>query len=134
MRSVAGFAPAVARSQIAKVRRSSKARWRSRSARERASRRALSAAGSCVFDTVSVRELALGRTWSIISMDSRRFSLSNGRGGGVSVRVVVCGVVPFRRVFGALVGPVRWREALVPLRKVEFATLRRDGGRARRKR
>lgn len=44
------------------------------------------------------------------------------------------GAMLFRLALGAVLGPVRWRLALVALRKVEFATLRSDGGRARRKR
>jgi hypothetical protein len=77
--------------------------------------------------------LALGSTWSIIIMEWRWLSLSDGRvedcAGGTGE-----GAMLFRRVLGEFLGPVRWRLALVALRKVEFATLRRDGGRARRKR
>ena len=40
----------------------------------------------------------------------------------------------FRRVREEDLGPVRCRDALVPLRKVELATRRRETGRARRKR
>lgn len=82
---------------------------------------------------VRVRELALGRTWSIISIDSRRLSLERGSGGGgVSDRITAGAAELLRRDLGALVGPVRWRDALVLLRKVELATRRREGGRARR--
>jgi hypothetical protein len=46
----------------------------------------------------------------------------------------VCEYRLFRRGFGWVLGPVRCKLALVALRKVAFATLRRDGGRARRNR
>ena len=48
--------------------------------------------------------------------------------------MVLGGAVLLRRGLGALAGPVRCILALVLLRKVEFATRRREGGRARRKR
>lgn len=76
-------------------------------------------------------ELALGRIWSIIIMDVRRSSFRDGRGG---CGCTGCGAMLFRLVLGEFFGPVRCRLALVALRNVEFATLSREGGRARRKR
>lgn len=79
----------------------------------------------------NVNELALGMTWSINIMDSRRCSFMEGRGEGEAVG---CGCMLFRRVLGWFLGPVRCKLALVALKNVEFATFRSDGGRARRKR
>jgi hypothetical protein len=132
IKSVAGLAFAVARSQMANVRRSSNACWRSCSALDNASCFACSYVGSLEFVTARVSELALGRIWSIDSIDSLRLSLRYGPCGDVPRATT--GAEAFRVFFGVLLGPVRCKLALVPLRNVEFATLRNDAGSARRKR
>lgn len=80
-------------------------------------------------DLLRDNELAWGKTWSMSIIDWRGSSLRVAWAGCTAWPTVV-----FRLVLGAFFGPVRWRLALVALRKEELATLSREGGRARRKR